>query len=107
MLNKIKMSVFDRVKLRIKTDCQQFDLKEDQVEEKQSNDQPDNIDLAPLNGSTKENSSLDGAQHQKVKQSTVQSVSKRKTRHALSIGLIGKLFSTASVMFEETYILMF
>lgn len=64
---------FHTVKLRIKTDCQQFDLKEDQVEEKQSNDQPDNIDLDLLNGSTKENSATDGAQHQKVKQSTVQS----------------------------------
>ena len=85
MLNKIKMFVFDRVKLRIKTDCQQFDLKEDQVkDQKQSNDQPDNIDLDPLNGSAKENSSTDGAQHQKVKQSTVQSVSKRKTRQCQS-----------------------
>ena len=77
------MSVFDRVKLRIKTDCQQFDLKEDQVEEKQCNDHPDNINLEPINGSTKENSSADRAQHEKVKQPSVQSVSKRKTKQCL------------------------
>ena len=95
------MFFFDRVKLRIKTDCQQFDLKEDQVEEKRSNDQPDNINLDPVNGFTKENSSADGAQYQKVKQTAVQSVSKSKT--AVSIRLIDKLFSNFSNIWRDLH----
>ena len=41
-----------RVKLRIKTDCQQFDMKEDVIEE--NHKQADNIDLEPVSSPSNE-----------------------------------------------------
>ena len=48
--------IYNRVKLRIKTDCQQFDMKEDNSEVNGTNE-ADSIDLEPVNSPSSENNS--------------------------------------------------